>query len=478
MSQIIEVPGHGQVEFPDGMTDAQIVAAIKRNHPREINQAAMNPEAETPFGTVKGETSTGLNPAAMLIKAGSALDSINKGILQAKLGPGDWLRQQLGGQPNELLQSMKAEQQSNKPAMEDLQAVHPGSAVLGDLLAAGPMPWRALPIVAGAEYGSPMERIEKAGAALVGGKLAEKGGQLASRMFAKSEANATRAAATNAVKDEGIAAAQDLGYKTVPSISNGSLTGRVIEGMTGKEKAKQLAAVQNQPITDALARKAMGLPETAPLSMETTKAVRAEAAKTGYEPVRQIPRMETDAIYQREASQLTSRADNAAKDFGDLVKSDIQPLADGLKNVKSFTGDSAVDAVATFREKASDLYAGGNKTLGKAYRQAAEMIEAQIERQLPKESPVLQNYRAARARMAQSFDLEKALREGQGTVDARVLGKLWQKNPDRMTGELAQIGRSAAAMPEVMAVHPRAHFAPFLLLAHWRRLCHSNSPPR
>jgi hypothetical protein len=31
MPQIIEVPGHGQVEFPDGMDDDQIAAAIKKS---------------------------------------------------------------------------------------------------------------------------------------------------------------------------------------------------------------------------------------------------------------------------------------------------------------------------------------------------------------------------------------------------------------------------------------------------------------
>jgi hypothetical protein len=35
MPQIIEVPGHGMVEFPDGMTDDQIVAAIKANTPAQ-----------------------------------------------------------------------------------------------------------------------------------------------------------------------------------------------------------------------------------------------------------------------------------------------------------------------------------------------------------------------------------------------------------------------------------------------------------
>lgn len=41
MSQIIEVPGHGRVEFPDGMSDAQIVAAIQAN-----SKPSPNPLAE------------------------------------------------------------------------------------------------------------------------------------------------------------------------------------------------------------------------------------------------------------------------------------------------------------------------------------------------------------------------------------------------------------------------------------------------
>lgn len=37
MPQIIEVPGHGQVEFPDGMSDAQIVAAIQANTQPQVD---------------------------------------------------------------------------------------------------------------------------------------------------------------------------------------------------------------------------------------------------------------------------------------------------------------------------------------------------------------------------------------------------------------------------------------------------------
>lgn len=278
---------------------------------------------------------------------------------------------------------------------------------------------------------------------------------MGNRLASKTASEATRQT-QNAVTDDAIREAADLGYKTVPSISNGPLAGRLIEGATGKVKAKQLASVENQPVTDALARKVFGLADDVPLSRDTMKQVRAEAATTGYEPVRAVPTIETDKVWENSISKLTSRADNAAKDFGDLVKSDIQPLADGLKQVKSFSGDTAVDAVAVFREKASDLYASNNKTLGKAYRQAAEAIESQIERGLAKEgkdgAALVKNFRDARTRMAQSFDMEKAIREGEGNVDLNVLAKMYEKNPERLGGGLKQMGRIGAAMKEVTQV--------------------------
>lgn len=458
MPQIIEVPGHGQVEFPDGMSDEQIVAAIRANQPRQPNEAAMVPEANTPLGTIKGESSTGFNPAAMLIKAGGALTSLARGGLQAQVAPGEWLKEKLGLQEpgGGLTGMLKQQADSEKPYVQDLQAVHPGSTLIGDMLPAIGVPWRALPAVAASDYGSLPDRLEKGAAALVGGKIAEKGGQIASRAFAKSEEQATTKAAQNAVMDQAIADAKDAGYVTVPSLSNGSLPGRLIEGATGKAKAAQLASVRNQSLTDNLVRQAFDLPETAPIARETMRAVRQDAAAAGYDPVRQLPRMDTDATYLAQVKALTSRADNAATDFGGVVQSDVKPLADDLAKVKSFTGSSAVDAASVLREKSSDLYAQGNKTLGKAYREAADAIEGQIERALTAQgkdgAATLQAFRQARARMAQTFDVEKALREGQGHVDANALGKLYAKAPSRMTGNLATIGRTAAAMPEVMRV--------------------------
>lgn len=297
------------------------------------------------------------------------------------------------------------------------------------------------------------------GAALGGGAqygLGKVAGVLGDRV-ASLEATGAAQKAANAVKDDAIAEARGLGYKTIPSVSNGSMLGRIVEGASGTAKAKQLFSVQNQELTDSFVRKAFSLPEAAPISKETMQAVRTEAVQAGYDPIRQIPRMSVDQTFKNDIRALTSRADNASKDFGAVVASDVKPLADQLNKVKSFTGDSAVDAVAVLREKASDLYAQGNKTLGSAYRKASEAIEAQIERGLANKqgAPLIKDFRDARARIAQTFDVEKALREGQGHVDAVALGRIWAKNPKRMSGEIAQIGKAAAAMPDVMQV-PKA----------------------
>ena len=52
MPQIIEVPGYGDVEFPDGMTDDQISSAIQQNMMQAQPQSApQEPQQNVPFGS-------------------------------------------------------------------------------------------------------------------------------------------------------------------------------------------------------------------------------------------------------------------------------------------------------------------------------------------------------------------------------------------------------------------------------------------
>lgn len=79
MTQLVEVPGLGQVEFPDGMSDEQIAAAIKKNLAPEQSGAAdvAKSVASAPFkaaSNIVGLPSTGMELlAAGAKKGGEAL---------------------------------------------------------------------------------------------------------------------------------------------------------------------------------------------------------------------------------------------------------------------------------------------------------------------------------------------------------------------------------------------------------------------
>lgn len=437
-------------EGPDGATPQQVEAAAAQ-------QFGAKPQ-EAPYSATEG-----INPAQL------ALEGVGKGMMDLYRGAKERLGlmspQDVAAARNVDAPLMKTGAGTAGVIAGNIAGLAPAMVIPGANTVAGAA---AVGALSGALQPTTADesalRNTLVGGALGGASQAALGAaaKFAGNRLMNAEAESALRQGQNAVKDQAIKEAKDIGYKTVPSISDGSLTGRLIEGASGKVKAQQLAAVKNQNLTDALVRRGLGLPEDAPLSADTMRSVRQQAAQQGYDPVRAIPSIKTDNTFRQQVSQLTSRADNAAKDFGGLVDSDVKPLADGLKAIPSFSGDTAVDAAAIFREKASDFYSQGNKTLGAAYRKAAEAVEGQIERGIAANgkpaAPLMADFRAARTRMAQTFDVEKALREGQGSVDARALGKIYAKNPQRMTGEIAQVGRTAAAMPDVMAI-PKAGWA-------------------
>lgn len=89
MPQIIEVPGHGPVEFPDGMSDADIVSAIKRNSMGVKPPAAVVAPAAPK--TFRQQLIEGLVPLARPGGTGTAL---MEGINRATTGMGEFVNDQ------------------------------------------------------------------------------------------------------------------------------------------------------------------------------------------------------------------------------------------------------------------------------------------------------------------------------------------------------------------------------------------------
>lgn len=181
------------------------------------NAAAANPEVQTPLGTIKGETSTGFNPAAYMIQLGDWMDSVNKGAIEAKLGVGDWMRQKLGGQPDPLLAQIRQERADAAPAMKDLQEVHPGSTTLASATGFMLSPNKAAPILAAMEQGPVSERLVKGATAYLGNKVGEKIGQGIGRV-----AQPTRAGELSAAQQAGNEAADRLGVKLTAGEATGN----------------------------------------------------------------------------------------------------------------------------------------------------------------------------------------------------------------------------------------------------------------
>jgi hypothetical protein len=129
--------------------------------------------------------------------------------------------------------------------------------------------------------------------------------------------------------------------------------------------------------------------------------------------------------------------------------------AGGLR-VDSFDAGNALKMSQILRDEAKAAFRTGDNALGKAKREASKAIEDQIERGLSSAGAegqaALQKFREARQLMAKTHTVEDALVEGGGTIDARKIGAMYQRNPGRLSDELAMIGAFANNFPK--AVQP------------------------
>ena len=253
--------------------------------------------------------------------------------------------------------------------------------------------------------------------ALPGGELP---GTLAKR-------NAAQVAALKG--DAAAAAAQDAGYALPPTQVNPGIINKVLEGAGGKIKTAQDLSTRNQPISNKLIRETFDLPPETPLSTEALAAVRKKAGQA-YEPVRGAGRVTTSPEYAAALDSIEAPYRNAAKDFPDAPQS---PVVDAVNSVRrdSFDSSSALDQIRIMRDKADVAYRGGDKGLGGAYKDIANTLESEIDRHLTTTgapADVIDNFRNARQRIAQTYTVQKHL-EPSGNIDAQGLARELDRKP-------------------------------------------------
>jgi hypothetical protein len=256
----------------------------------------------------------------------------------------------------------------------------------------------------------------------------------------------------NAVRDTTLRAAQQEGYAVTPGSVSPTGKNIISERMAGKTHLEQLASVQNQSVTDKLARRAAGLPENAPLTSTTMQDIRKAEYTKGYEPVKQIGEIKTDPAFLDDLISVESKYAGAGASFPGAVPEDVTRL---IKNftVDKFTSKDAIEVTRTLRDQAKGNFRKGDDALAKAQIDISNALENQIERSLAASNNanaanILEQFRLSRQRMAVSHTIEDAIKEGSGSVIAAKLARDIQSGK-YVSGDIKTIAEFANVFPRV-----------------------------
>ncbi|MGB6105635.1 MAG: phage tail tip lysozyme [Pusillimonas sp.] len=285
---------------------------------------------------------------------------------------------------------------------------------------------------------------------LVLGVAGRVGQAIGGRRSAQATAQARNAPLMQTIKES-----TEAGYVIPPSSVNPSMRNTVLESISGKIATAQSASVRNQSVTDALARKALGLGDDAPLTADMLAQYRKAAYDAGYIPLRQIGPVQVDGLFTKSLDDIVKQYTGKGT-IPAMARPEITDLADSYR-LSGFDSSDAVDAIRALRETATEAFRKGDGALAKANRAIADSLEAQLERAAGSASPDLLNaFRQSRANIAKSHTIEKALRAGGGSVDAVKIARELQKGKP-LSDELALIGKFANAFPK--AAQPSAQVA-------------------
>jgi hypothetical protein len=204
---------------------------------------------------------------------------------------------------------------------------------------------------------------------------------------------------------------------------NPSLKNQVIESISGKQATQQIASTRNNEVTGKLVRQSLGVADDAPLSRGGLEAIR-KAEGSAY-------------------ARVADLSDSAAADL---------------------------EALKTARNEAQGWFKAYNRSArpddlakAKEARALTETLESALEQHASAagKDQLIPALREARKRIAKTYTVERALTDASGNVDAKVLGRMYEKGLPLSDG-LDTAGRFGSAFgtiaktPETIG-SPAAH---------------------
>lgn len=297
--------------------------------------------------------------------------------------------------------------------------------------------------------GETLTNIGLGGAGGAAGKaIADK----AASVVSNARAQAAQAAGQNAQRVGAARQAMNAGYVIPPADITNSKLVEAVSGLSGKIKTAQEASARNQPITNALVKQELGLAADAPVDIGVLNGIRQQAGQA-YQSIRGTGTVMADQQFGRAVSDIATKYKTAVPSFPGLGKTnmhgqqidDIANLVGSLK-AKSFDASEAVDALGILREMADKAYSAGDKTLGKATKEAAVALEDLLGRHVAASGnpDLLAGFQQARQLIAKTYTAQKALNPMTGDFNAQVLKReLAKQRP--LTGGMRTVAETATA---------------------------------
>ncbi|MFA5127292.1 MAG: lytic transglycosylase domain-containing protein [Patescibacteria group bacterium] len=221
--------------------------------------------------------------------------------------------------------------------------------------------------------------------------------------------------------------AQKQGYVIPKSeVASGFINNR-LEGFAGKAALNQESILRNQKAVTAQARKVLGVPD----DTRITGQVINDAIKNNYKPYEDVAALPTQASVARGYSVNT------------LPQTNSSALLKELKQARH-------DSQAYYRT--AEVQGGNPDIVAKADALSARAKEIEgifEQRAVAAGKPELvPELRKARENIAKIYDVDDARNVASGEIDPVIIGRKLDKSPDRMSGELEQIGEFQQKFPK------------------------------
>lgn len=258
-------------------------------------------------------------------------------------------------------------------------------------------------------------------------------------------------------------AAERQGFAVDPAITNPTMGNRA-KGMVVGPAFNEAALPYNAAKATEVARKDLGVASTENLTPATVDRALDVAGKP-YDVIRkmgvlQTPQASLDALSSLKTPALIGGEQSAAA-VSVLIDDAITKLQQGRN------GALLLDDIRSNRRNANAAYKAESvnpdpllKAKADAQMSIANILEDIVDANAPNPK-ALSEMRAARQRMAQIYDHDRAINYANKTVDPQVYAKLLDEKKGNMTGVGADIGIVAAKFPDVMSTQaPKAQAMP------------------